>query len=283
LLRRSAGAGGHRRHPRLPGGARQRRAGTAGRAGRERAHGGQHPGGRAIMDPRRAACAAAPIHKECFARSLAAKPRSNAPMATIARKSLYVLLCSLLPGVSVAQEGSAPRAITPAPAFSVEQLLSHPRESWVTNGGNLYNQRYSPLDQINRGNVAELKAEWRTHLNSGIGPQYSGQAQSLVYEGVLYIVTGANDVFALDVETGDILWEYRANLDPSRVNVCCGWTNRGVAMGDGKIFFGRLDAKFIALDQRTGEVVWEIQAEDPAQGFSITSPPLYYEGMIISG
>ncbi len=175
-------------------------------------------------------------------------------------------------------------SITPSPAFDVDDLTAPPRGDWITNGGNVFNQRYTPLDRIDRDNVAALKGEWQTHLRgSGLGPQYSGQAQSLVYEGVLYIITGANDVFALDVETGDILWQYTANLDPDRVNVCCGWTNRGVGMGDGKIFFGRLDARLIALDQQTGEVIWDIQAEDPLEGFAITSPPLYYDGMLISG
>ena len=178
----------------------------------------------------------------------------------------------------------AQTAITPSPDFGIAELLASPRDGWITNGGNIFNQRYSPLSQINTENVAQLKAQWRINLNgSGIGPQYSGQAQSLVYEGVLYIITGANDVFALDVDSGEILWQYVANLDPENVNVCCGWTNRGVAMGDGKIFFGRLDARLVALDQQTGEVVWDIQAEDPHAGFAITSPPLYYDGMLISG
>ena len=174
--------------------------------------------------------------------------------------------------------------ITPAPAFRIADLTAPPRTGWITNGGNLFNQRYSPLTQIDRGNVGTLKAEWRTHLRgSGVGPQYSGVAQSLVYAGTLYIITGANDVFAIDVESGEILWQYTANLDPARVNVCCGWTNRGVALGDGKIFFGRLDARLVALDQRTGKVIWDIQAENPLEGFAITSPPLYYDGMLISG
>lgn len=184
----------------------------------------------------------------------------------------------------VAALGIAEESIVPAPAFRVAELTAAPRAGWITNGGNVFNQRYSPLTQIDRANVAGLKAKWRTHLRgSGVGPQYSGVAQSLVYEGTLYIITGANDVFALDVESGEILWQYTANLDPARVNICCGWTNRGVAMGDGKIFFGRLDARLVALDQRTGKVVWDIQAENPLEGFAITSPPLYYEGMLISG
>src|ERR1700733_8094647 len=65
-----------------------------------------------------------------------------------------------------------------APAFTAQQLTALPSVSWITNGGNLFNQRYSPLQQINRDNVRELRAQWRTHLDgSGVGPQYSGQGQ----------------------------------------------------------------------------------------------------------
>jgi quinohemoprotein ethanol dehydrogenase len=156
-------------------------------------------------------------------------------------------------------------------------------KNWVTNGGNLFNQRYSSLTQINTTNVKDLKAEWRIHLNSGVGGQYSGQAQPLFYEGVLYYVTGANDVFALDVQTGSTLWKYEAHLEPARVHVCCGWVARGVGMGDGKIYVGQLDAKVVALDQKTGKVVWSIQGEDPKKGYSIVSAPLYYDGMVITG
>jgi alcohol dehydrogenase (cytochrome c) len=187
------------------------------------------------------------------------------------------------PGAGIAAGAPAARAIKPAPAFTGQQLTAPPQDAWVTNGGNIYNQRYSPLTQINRDTVKNLKAEWRIHLNSGVGPQYSGQAQPLFYDGVLYFVTGANDVFAIDVETGNTLWKYEANLDPARVKVCCGWMARGVGLGDGKVYVGQLDAKLLALDQRTGKVVWSIQAEDPLVGYSIVSAPLYYDGMIITG
>jgi len=172
----------------------------------------------------------------------------------------------------------------PSPAFSADTLVAPPSLNWVTNGGNLYNQRYSPLTQINTDNVGDMKAEWRVHLNgSGSGPNHSGQGEPLFYNGTLFVGTGENDVFAIDVETGDFLWTYQANLDPNRVNVCCGWVSRGLGMGDGQIFVGQLDAKLVALDQETGAVNWEIQTEDPLGGFAITSAPLYYNGMVITG
>ena len=183
-----------------------------------------------------------------------------------------------------AQERARERAITPAPTFTGRQLSELPRDGWLTNGGNLHNQRYSPLSQINRDNVANLKAVWRASLNgSGIHPRAGNQAQPIVHDGVLYIATGENDVFAIDVASGEILWEYAANIDPNVARPCCGWSVRGLGLGEGLVFVGRLDARLVALDQRTGEVVWDIQAEDAALGFSITSAPLYYDGMVVTG
>ncbi|MCC6630967.1 MAG: PQQ-binding-like beta-propeller repeat protein [Gammaproteobacteria bacterium] len=172
----------------------------------------------------------------------------------------------------------------PSDAFSAPALIQPPREGWRTNGGSYYNQRFSPLTAIDRSNVAQLKGVWRTHLNgSGVDPQYSGAAQPIVHEGRIFIVTGANDVFALDVATGSIAWTYAAKLDPAISTVCCGWTNRGAGLGEGKLFFGALDGRLVALDEKTGKEVWSVQAERWQDGYSITSAPLYYDGMVITG
>ncbi len=195
----------------------------------------------------------------------------------------FAAACSLLLSFAAVAQASD-ETIKAAPAFSAQQLAAAPVDNWITNGGSLSNQRYSPLSQINRDNIGDVKAVWRTHLDgSGMGAQHSGQGQPLVYHGVLYMVTGQDDVFAVSVDTGKILWRYKADLDPSRVKVCCGWVSRGVALGDGKVFVGRLDAQLVALDQRTGKVLWTNQVEDPLKGYSIVGSPLYYDGMVIFG
>ena len=169
-------------------------------------------------------------------------------------------------------------------AFTAKELTDLPVGDWLTNGGNILNQRYSPLAEINTGNVAALKADWQTHLNgSGVGPPFSGEAQPIVQGGVIYVPTGADDVFAIDVESGKQLWVYQSKLDKTITTVCCGWVSRGVAIGEGKVFLGRLDGEIVALDQRTGKEVWSVQAERWQDGFTITSAPLYYDGMIITG
>ena len=97
------------------------------------------------------------------------------------------------------------------------------------------------------------------------------------------MITGADDVFAVDVETGAILWTYEAALDPEISTACCGWTSRGVALGDGRVYVGQLDGRLVALEQTSGEVVWSVQAERWQDGYTITSAPLYYDGLVISG
>jgi len=175
-------------------------------------------------------------------------------------------------------------AIRKAPAFKPAELAAQPREGWLTNGGNLSNQRYSPLDQINKTNIASMKAVWRASLHgSGMSPRAGNQAQPLVYDGVVYIMTGDNDAFAVSVETGEVLWEYRPGVDPKVARPCCSWVGRGLGLGDGKVFMGQLDAKLVALDQVTGQVVWSVQAEDPKLGYAIASAPLYYNGLVITG
>jgi quinohemoprotein ethanol dehydrogenase len=165
-----------------------------------------------------------------------------------------------------------------------ERLLAHPTDAWLTNGGNLFNQRYSPLTDINRATVANLKGVWHVHLNgSGVGPPYSGEAQPIVHDGVMYVVTGADDVFAIEIASGKILWTYESGLDPAMSTICCGWTSRGVAVGEGLIYVGRLDSQLVALDQATGKERWRVQAARWEDGYTITSAPLYYDGMVITG
>jgi quinohemoprotein ethanol dehydrogenase len=165
----------------------------------------------------------------------------------------------------------------------VDDFTQPPTAGWPANGGDWYNRNYSPLTAINRDNVAGLRGVWRARLDgSGVGPQYSGAAQPIVHDGVLYVITGASDVFAIDVETGERIWTYRANL-PQVTTACCGWTSRGVGMGEGRIFVGRLDSRLVALDITTGEELWNVVAEDWREGYTITSAPLYYDGLVVTG
>lgn len=170
-----------------------------------------------------------------------------------------------------------------APDFSGEQLTESPTKNWITTGGNIFNGRYSPLNKIDTSNAAELKVDWVTSLGSGKEFKYSGEATPLVYDGVMFTIAGTNNVTAMDATTGEIIWEFRPKLAEGLDTVCCGWTSRGVALGDGKVYVALLDARLLALDQKTGEVVWETQVDEWGKGYTITSAPLYYDGKIYTG
>ncbi|SET57295.1 alcohol dehydrogenase (cytochrome c) [Oceanobacillus limi] len=170
-----------------------------------------------------------------------------------------------------------------APDFSAEELTELPTNNWITFGGNIYNGRYSPLNRVDENNVAELKADWVTSLGSGFDFKYSGEATPLVYDGVMFTITGANNVSALDATTGEIIWEFRPKLPDDLDTLCCGWASRGVALGDGKVYVALLDARLVALDQKTGEVVWETRVDEWEKGYTITSAPLFYDGKVYTG
>ena len=188
--------------------------------------------------------------------------------------------------VTVAAGGTSggTEEIAMAPNFSADDQLAAPTDDWPTAGGNLWNERYSPLTQIDTSNVSQLKGVWRTHLNgSGVGAKYSAESQPVVYKGVIYVSTGDDDVFAVSATTGKILWSYTSGISQEITTVCCGWLNRGVAIGDGRVYLGQLDGKVVALDQQTGKPVWTRQLVKWQLGQTITAAPIYVDGTIYIG
>ena len=156
-------------------------------------------------------------------------------------------------------------------------------DEWRTIGGDLSNSRYSTLKQIDTTNVKQLKGAWAIHLGSGLGSKYSLEGTPIVVQGVMYMSTGNDDVLALDGKTGALIWEHRSQIPQNIDTVCCGWDNRGVAVGDGKVFIGQLDGNLVALDQRTGKEVWRTQIGKWQDGNTITSAPLFYNNVVYTG
>jgi alcohol dehydrogenase (cytochrome c) len=97
------------------------------------------------------------------------------------------------------------------------------------------------------------------------------------------IADGFGRVAALNARTGEILWEYWSGIDQKISTVCCGWVNRGLAMGEGLVFLGQLDGNVVALDMKTGNVAWKTPIEKWDNGYGVTSAPLYYDGIVYSG
>jgi quinohemoprotein ethanol dehydrogenase len=176
--------------------------------------------------------------------------------------------------------------IAMAPEFTSEELNEPAGGNWITNGGGVSNDRFSTLDEINTENVSELKGDYVTKIGqNATAAKFSAEGQAIEYEGTIYSSDGADDVFAIDASSGEILWTYEPHLpaDPLGEVICCGWDNRGVAIGDGMVFVSQLNGDQVALDQETGKVKWSTPVVQPGQGFSITSAPLYYNGDLFVG
>lgn len=155
---------------------------------------------------------------------------------------------------------------------------THNTAKWLMYGGNYANWRYSPLADINRGNVDKLRPAWV--FQPGIVGQF--EASPVVVDGVMYVTAAYNNLFALDAKTGEMLWHYEHQV-PGNVQICCGPANRGVAIAGDLLFMGTLDARLMAFDRATGDVVWNVELAKFADGYSSTSAPLIIEDKVIVG
>ena len=175
----------------------------------------------------------------------------------------------------------------PAAAVPTDQAVAPVGEpagaNWSVYGGNLYNQRYSSLNQITTSNVANLKGAWTFHTGSASSAT-SFESSPIVVDGTMYLTGPQSQVYALDARTGNQLWNYVPALsDIAALPLCCGQVNRGVGFGQGKVFVAQLDAKLVALDAGSGQVQWSVPDDDPRAGYSQTMAPLYWNGMVFIG
>jgi quinohemoprotein ethanol dehydrogenase len=165
-----------------------------------------------------------------------------------------------------------------SPSFAQENL------DWRYHGNTLSNERFQDVDQINPENVAQLKPVWIFH--TGVSdPNMAMEMTPLVVNGVMYVTTGDDDVYALKAGTGKQIWAYHPTDMPlpSTLPICCNNDNRGVAYNDGKIFNARLDAKLVALNAATGKVIWKTTVDLPSNGASMTIAPQIVEDTVVVG
>ena len=153
------------------------------------------------------------------------------------------------------------------------------RGQWLTHSGNYSAHRYSPLAQINTANVAQLKVKWMYQLNRTA----RFETTPLVADGVMYLTEPATVVTALDLRSGRVLWKYERQIPKDLQTLGFGRVNRGVALLDGMVYVGTLDAHLVALDAKTGAVRWDSEVADYKTGHCITSAPLAIDGKIITG
>src|SRR5438105_6892265 len=161
-----------------------------------------------------------------------------------------------------------------------EQLVkagADPR-NWLHTQGNYAQTRYYPGAQINEANVAKLRPAFvfQTEVVESM------ETAPIVVDGVMYLTTSYNHVYAIDAASGKEYWHYKHKMGPV-TTFCCGPNNRGVAISGGKVFMGTLDAKLVALDAQTGKLAWETQVADPEKGYSETMAPTIVEDKVLIG
>jgi alcohol dehydrogenase (cytochrome c) len=147
------------------------------------------------------------------------------------------------------QATTQPRPFTPV---TDEMLFRPPASEWLSWRRTLDSHGFSPLNQINRNNVGQLKMMWGRPMGQG-----NQEATPLAYEGVLYVPNSGDYIMAIDVKTGDLLWETRRKLTGR------GATNRNMAIWGTTLIDGSSDNFMYAIDARTGQPAWETPILDP--------------------
>jgi PQQ-dependent dehydrogenase (methanol/ethanol family) len=152
---------------------------------------------------------------------------------------------------------------------------------WLSHGRNYFEQRFSPLDKINTGNVHSLGVAWeyRTYSVRGL------EATPIVADGVMFITLAWSKVIALDAKSGKELWTYDPKVPGATGRyACCDVVNRGVALWKGAVFVGTLDGRLVKLDAKTGKVLWSIDTvENHKHTYTITGAPRAMDGLIVIG
>ncbi len=151
-------------------------------------------------------------------------------------------------------------------------------EKWLLYGGDYANLRHSPVDDLTPETVGDLQVAWS--FPTGTVEQF--EVSPVIYDGIMYVTTSYNRLFALDAVTGELYWRYDHRL-PSDLRQCCGNVNRGVGISGKLVIMATLDARLIAFHRLSGRIVWESEIAHYADGYSATSAPLIVNDKAIIG
>jgi lanthanide-dependent methanol dehydrogenase len=162
----------------------------------------------------------------------------------------------------------------------VEKNIANSK-NWAMQAGDMFNQRYSKLNQINTGNVGKMQVAWT--FSTGVLRGHEGSP--LVVDGMMYLHSPfPNKVFAVELDSQKIVWKYEPKQDPAVIpQMCCDTVNRGVAYAEGKVFLQQADSTLVALDAKSGKVVWSVKNGDPKLGAVNTNAPHIFKDKVITG
>jgi quinohemoprotein ethanol dehydrogenase len=208
---------------------------------------------------------------------------------------IHVLAASLLlsavlggRGLNETAAAASPGHDAPAANVTAARLVKAADEpgQWMTYGGTYSEQRFSPLKKIDASNVSTLGLQWfadyETNQNQHGSPLY--------IDGVIYVSTARNVVYAFDAKSGEQLWKYNPMIHGERLRYNVGLVNRGIAAWRGKIIMGTLDARLVAIDAKTGKEVWSTDTVPESLGlgemgkhYAITMAPRVAKGKVFIG
>jgi alcohol dehydrogenase (cytochrome c) len=152
-------------------------------------------------------------------------------------------------------------------------LQNPPTGEWLTWRRGFDDQGFSPLKQITKSNVNNLRVAWTWTLSPG-----ANEATPLVHDGVMFLHSPGDKLQALDAATGDLLWQYARVLPPG-VNA---GNKRMISIYGNKVYMGTSDVHVVALDVKTGRVVWD-QPLAEERGFNLSGGPLVAKGKVMIG
>jgi PQQ-dependent dehydrogenase (methanol/ethanol family) len=192
----------------------------------------------------------------------------------------HLILCARAAALALAAGAAA--AAGQAANVDEKRLMAADKEpgQWFAQGRDHMEQRFSPLTKINDRNVKDLGLAWFGDFDTRRGQE----STPVIVDGVLYVTTAWSKVYAYDAKTGRQLWKFDPKVPGEwGVNACCDVVNRGVAAWKGKVYFGTIDARLIALDAATGRPVWTTQTAPKDQAYSITGAPRIANGKVFIG
>jgi len=211
--------------------------------------------------------------------------RLHRPQLGWAASLVVTALCAASPGAYAQTEVAGAAAATGGP---VSKNISVPQQrldaadkdsaNFLHSNMSYAQTRYYPATQINTTNVAKLRPafQFQTEVVESM------ETAPIVVDGIMYITTSYNHVYALDAATGKEFWHYKHKMGPV-TTFCCGPNNRGVAVMGDRLYMGTLDAKLLAFDAKTGKVLWSTQIADPEKGYSETMAPVAVDGKVLIG
>jgi alcohol dehydrogenase (cytochrome c) len=200
---------------------------------------------------------------------------------TFVAGALAFAFCATAAFAQEVKNTAAPAAAAPAAPTVTQAMLNgaaKDSKNFLHTNGDYSQQRFYPADAINRGNVKNLHVSWIFQTDV----RESMETSPIVVDGVMYVTTSFDHVYALNAKTGEQIWHYKHNMGPI-TTYCCGPNNRGVAVYGDKVYVATLDSKLVALDAKTGNPAWTSDIADPTLGYSETMAPTAVDGKILIG